>query len=181
MKKVLLTLAFISLFTIACKDKHDHHDYGTQVHKDENEEATSLESLTYTLYTEKTELFVEFKPLIVGETSTFAAHFTILGETFKPLTEGSVTVNLIVNDKGIRTTAKEPSTPGIYRLALQPTTAGKGTLVFDIITKDYKDQIKIPNVIIYSDKNAGTKSFRTRPSRRNQLYKRTSLESRFCK
>ena len=47
--------------------------------KEETKEASALEPLAYTLYTENSELFVEFKPLVVGDTSKFAAHFTVLG------------------------------------------------------------------------------------------------------
>lgn len=111
----------------------------------------SLEALSYTLYTDKTELFVEFKPLVTGYTSKFATHVTILGEEFKPSTTGNVTVSLIIDDKGIKNVADAPSSPGIYRLALQPKYAGTGKLVFDITTPDYKDQIVIENVQVYPD------------------------------
>ena len=110
---------------------------------DKVEQSSSLEPLAYTLYSENTELFVEFKPLIVGETSKFAAHFTILGENFKALTEAKITVSLIIGDKGIRNAVDAPSSPGIFRLALSPKTAGTGRLVFDIVTKDYTDKITI--------------------------------------
>lgn len=109
------------------------------------------EPLAYTLYSDKSEIFVEFKPLVVGNTSKFAAHFTILGEKFLPLSEGTVTISLIVGDKGIKQTATEPSVPGIYRLALQPTTAGIGKLIFDIKTKTFTDQIIIDSVKVYAD------------------------------
>ena len=85
-----------------------------------------LQPLAYTLYTEKSELFIEFKPLVVGQTSKFAAHLTRLGENFLPYTEGTVTVSLIVGDKGLKNTATAPASPGIFRLALQPAQAGLG-------------------------------------------------------
>lgn len=118
---------------------------------DENSKKNELESLAYTLYSHKTELFVEFKPLVVGKESKFAAHLTKLGETFKPLKEGKITVSLIVNEKGIRNTVDGASSPGIFRLALSPVKAGKGTLVFDIVTKDYIDKIVINDVPVYPD------------------------------
>jgi RND family efflux transporter MFP subunit len=121
-------------------------------------EGPELEPLAYTLYTNKSELFVEFKPLVVGQTSKFAAHFTILGETFKPFTEGSVTISFIIGDKGIRNTADDPSSPGIYRLALEPKTAGKGTLVFEIKTKAFTDRIEIPDVTVYPNMETALKA-----------------------
>lgn len=128
--------------------------------KAETKEGSALEPLAYTLYTQNSELFVEFKPLVVGEISKFAAHFTILGENFKALTDATITVSLIVGDKGIKNSVAAPSSPGIFRLALNPTTAGTGTLVFDIQTKDFTDKITIENVVIYPD----TKTALAQPS-----------------
>ncbi|PZR12178.1 MAG: efflux RND transporter periplasmic adaptor subunit [Flavobacterium psychrophilum] len=121
-------------------------------------EGSELEPSAHTLYTDKSELFVEFKPLIVGEASKFAAHFTLLGEEFKPLTEGTVTVSLVMGDKGIRNSAASPSSPGIYRLSLQPKIAGKGTLIFEIKTRDFTDRIEIPDVTIYPNQEAALKA-----------------------
>ncbi|HEY0770823.1 MAG TPA: HlyD family efflux transporter periplasmic adaptor subunit, partial [Sphingobacteriaceae bacterium] len=110
-----------------------------------------VQALSYTLYTDKSELFVEFKPLIVGQVSKFAAHLTHLGDTFTPYTEGTVTVSLITGNKGIKHAADAPASPGIYRLALQPTQAGMGKLIFDIKTKDFTDQVVIDSIAIYPD------------------------------
>lgn len=119
--------------------------------KEEAPQGASLEPLAYTLYTDNTEMFVEFKPLVVGTTSKFAAHFTVLGENFKPLTDAKITVSLIIGASGIKNAVDAPSSPGIFRLALEPKTAGTGTLVFDIVTKDYTDKITIENVVVYPD------------------------------
>ena len=119
--------------------------------KQEAKENSPLESLAYTLYTDNSELFVEFKPLVVGNTSKFAAHFTVLGENFTALTDARITVSLIVGDKGIKNTVDAPSSPGIFRLALSPKTAGTGTLIFDIVTKNFTDKITIENVVVYPD------------------------------
>jgi cobalt-zinc-cadmium efflux system membrane fusion protein len=136
--KILLLCLFLVGFTSCNK-------------KEETKEGSALEPLAYTLYTENSELFVEFKPLIVGETSKFAAHFTILGENFKALTNAKITVSLIVGDQGIKNVVDAPSSPGIFRLALSPKVAGTGTLVFDIVTKNFTDKITIENVVVYAD------------------------------
>lgn len=115
----------------------------------QSEATAELEGISYTLYTEKSELFVEFKPLIVGQTSKFAAHLTVLGEYFLPYTEGSVTVSLLQSGKGLKNEVAAPSSPGIFRPALQPVQAGMGKLVFDIETKDFKDQFVIDSVQVY--------------------------------
>jgi hypothetical protein len=119
-------------------------------HPHEPESAT----LAYTLYSDKTELFVEFKPLVVGKSSRFAAHFTQLGESFKSLDEGKITLSLIIGENGIRTMADKASSPGIFRLALSPKISGTGKLVFDIETKDYTDRIEIDSIVVYADDEA---------------------------
>ena len=140
MNKFILTATLAVSLLTSCSTKKEEqvHDHGP-------------EPLAYTMYSEKSEIFVEFKPLVVGSTSKFAAHFTVLGENFLPLTEGTVTVSLIVNGKGIKQSATEPAVPGIYRLALTPTTAGQGKLIFDIVTKSFTDQIVIDDVKVYAD------------------------------
>ena len=144
MKIKIISIFILSLFLFsACGDKDAEHDLS---HGDEGPEP-----LAYTLYSDKLEIFVEFMPLVVGENTKFAAHFTVLGESFTALTEGTVSVSLIVGDKGIKNIATEASSPGIYRLALNPTTSGKGKLIFDISTKDFKDQFVINDVMVYVD------------------------------
>jgi cobalt-zinc-cadmium efflux system membrane fusion protein len=138
--KYLFTICLLTVGIIACKQKAA-----------KEEAAESLEPLAYTLYTGKSELFVEFKPLVVGQTSKFAAHLTVLGENFLPYTEGIVTVSFIQDGKGIKSTANAPSSPGIFRLALQPAQAGMGKLVFDIQTKGFTDQFIIDSVQVYVD------------------------------
>ncbi len=110
-----------------------------------------LEAISYTIYSDKTELFVEFKPLVVSEESRFAAHFTILGEFFKPITEGSIILTLTGTNDNITVSSNVLSNPGIFRLAITPNKAGIYKLIFDIRTKEYIDQIVIDSVIVYND------------------------------
>lgn len=156
MLKTIIPFVFILLLLSACKDKnitdkthgHDHDQGNTHAH---GASTTELEPLAYTIYTEKTELFVEFKPLIVGETSKFAAHFTSLGANFRPVNEGSVTVSLVGNQKQPEHTSNQPSSPGIFRLNLTPKFAGSYKLLFHIKTKDYSDTIIIDHLNVYPE------------------------------
>jgi membrane fusion protein, heavy metal efflux system len=111
----------------------------------------NLRSLSYTLYSNTSELFVEFKPLVVGQTSKFAAHLTLLGENFSPYTEGKVTVSFIQNEHGIKNTTDVPSSPGIFRLALQPIRTGMGKLIFDIQTTTFTNQFIIDSIPVYTN------------------------------
>lgn len=144
-----LIAAWILVISIAaCKGKssEDHPHTADGGHPEEE-----LQALSYTLYSGKSELFVEFKPLVAGQTSKFAAHLTKLGEQFLPYTEGTVTISLLQGDKGLKNTAAAPASPGIFRLALQPSQAGLVTLVFDIKTAAFTDQLVIDSVEVYAD------------------------------
>jgi cobalt-zinc-cadmium efflux system membrane fusion protein len=142
--KHLLSICLLAISVMGCKQKTAKEEIAEE----------GLQALSYTLYTDKTELFVEFKPLVVGQTSKFAAHLTVLGENFLPYTEGTVTVSLIQGDKGIKNTATSPSSPGIFRLALQPTQAGMGRLVFDIQTAKFTDRFIVDSIPVYADEKA---------------------------
>jgi len=142
MKKIFLPLAIISAILFSCSQPHTHE---AVVEED------GLEALAFTRYTEKTELFVEFKPLVVGTENRFAAHFTALGETFTAFTEGNITLTVDVNGKQVSVTATEPQVPGIFRLRLTPNMAGMAKLIFNIKTKNFTDQIIIDSVKVYAD------------------------------
>jgi membrane fusion protein, heavy metal efflux system len=147
MKKIILVGVLLAFTHLSCKqevetESHDHdHDH-------------ELEALSFTRYTDKTELFVEFKPLVVGEESKFAAHFTALGEQFKAIAVGKITLSLEVGGKSTRMVAASPSNPGIFRLALKAPAVGVGRLVFDIETPDFTDRIQIDSVVVYPDAHA---------------------------
>jgi RND family efflux transporter MFP subunit len=149
--KQLIVAWLLTIIIAGCRGKsaEDHPHTADGGHVEEE-----LQALSYTVYTDKSELFVEFKPLIVGQTSKFAAHLTKLGENFLPVAEGTVTVSLIQGTKGIKNTATAPASPGIFRLALQPAEAGLGKLVFDIQSGALNDRIIIDSIEVYADKNS---------------------------
>lgn len=144
--RVWLT-ALVAVSLLACnRPTANEHGHGAGGHTYEGPEP-----LAFTVYGQRTEVFVEFKPLVVGTPSRFATHVTVLGDTFKPLTAGTVTVSLLVGERGIRHAAPAPSVPGIYRLALSPVVAGKGRLIFDVKTSAFTDKIVIDDVTVFAD------------------------------
>lgn len=120
-------------------DPVDHHDH-----------ETVSEVQSYTIWTDKSELFVEFEPLVVGEVTTFIAHFTEMNH-FKPVMQGSVTVSLIKDSDGIRQTVDAPASPGIFKPALKPVESGVHNLLFEITTPNYSDEIIINGVEVFND------------------------------
>jgi len=141
-------IAMLSLLVFSCQSTEDHghpHDENGG-HSHASEEKPTVD---YTVWTDQTELFVEFPALVVGETSRFAAHFTVLNE-HQPVREGSVTVSLIEGDKGIRHTVDAPSSPGIFGPSLQPKEAGVYQLVFELKTPAYSDRIVLNNIPVFA-------------------------------
>jgi RND family efflux transporter MFP subunit len=155
MNKVLF-ITVIAAIAFGCNKQSLPHEHGP-------------DPLAYTVYSDKSEIFVEFKPLVVGSASKFAAHFTILGERFLPLNEGSVTINLIVGTKGIRQTSNSPAVPGIFSLSLTPNTAGMGKLIFEIQTKSFSDRIVIDSVMVYPNAEAAESASNGESSESNNI------------
>ena len=140
MNKLLVILSVILL--ASCNNP------GTTVKQAETD---VLPSLSYTIYTEKSELFAEFRSLVQGDSTKLAGHFTKLGEFFSAITEGTITLTLTVGDNVVSQASTVSSSPGIFRYAIVPGKAGIGKMAFDIQTKDYTDQIVIENVTVFTD------------------------------
>jgi len=151
MKYILIVLAFLAMScNNKAEDAHAHNADGSHAEEE-------IPRLDYTIWTDKTELFVEFPALIVGSPSRFAAHFTVL-DKHQPVREGSVTVSLIKGDNGIRNTAEAPSSPGIFSPTIQPKEAGSYQLVFELKTPDYSDKITIDDVTVYANADEAIKA-----------------------
>lgn len=123
MKKTLTALLTVLalMATLACGKKPQ-----------EEAAAPEREALSFTHFTDRTELFVEFDALAKGAESPFAAHVTRLAD-FKPLATGTVTA--ILSEGGApeeRFTSNAPSVPGIFRPVAKPQHAGQRRLVFEI-------------------------------------------------
>ncbi|AWV98495.1 efflux RND transporter periplasmic adaptor subunit [Arcticibacterium luteifluviistationis] len=154
MKYIIIVFAFLAM---SCNKKaekaHAHNADGSHV----GEETPRI---AYTVWTDKTELFVEFPALINGNSSKFAAHFTVL-DKHQPVIGGAVTVSLIKDGKGIRNTAEAPSSPGIFSPSIQPKEAGTYQLVFELKTPEYSDKITINDVTVYANAEAAAKEIGT--------------------
>lgn len=112
------------------------------------------EALSVTRWTDETELFAEYAPLVVGSTSRFAIHLTRL-EGFKPLTEGRVEVRLQGGGgqpEVFRVDA--PSRPGIFGVDVKPVHAGKRELVIVLEGRGLSDEHRIGEVEVHPDADA---------------------------
>ena len=106
-----------------------------------------------TLWTDQTELFVEYPALVAGKISRFAAHFTFM-ENHRPVKDGTVTVSLIKGGTGIRNSVDAPASSGIFTPALKPKEPGTYRLVFDVKSPQVSDRIVIEGVEVYASVEA---------------------------
>ena len=168
MNRIIYFVGIIVLIS-SCLNHHDEHNHShdthndsqpgndNSTHEDENhaENVNVLEALSYTLYSENYELFVEFEPLIVGVETRFAAHFTKLGESFTSVNSG--TVNLTLERKGqveLSHISESTSSPGIFRLKMTPHKSGVFDLVFRISSDsgiENIERIAIEDINVFED------------------------------
>ncbi len=152
MRYILLLCISLLLFSCGSNEEEGHaHD------AEGNHVGAGVPAISKTVWTDQTELFVEFPALVEGKTSKFAAHFTKL-DKHKPVREGSVTVSLIKGESGIRHKVDAPSSPGIFSPKLQPKEPGTYDLVFDLKTPEYSDRIVVENVQVYASAAEATEN-----------------------
>ena len=148
------------IVVVAGCHSHDHphdtnggHSHGDHAHGEDAHDHASdeIEPLSYTIWTKQLELFVEFSPLVVGEESRFAAHFSDM-QTFKAIEEGSAKVFLSEGNREVITdNADAPASAGIFRLRLTPQKTGTFDLGFVLNTPKIKETILIKNIEVYAN------------------------------
>lgn len=128
-------LSLCALVTPGCKRAAHVHDEAP--HAPEGLPARSV-----TVWNEKSELFMEYEPPVVGRDGKFAAHVTLL-PSFKPATEGVMVLTLKLAD-GQRFTSRAdaPASPGIFRARIKPTAPGKCSLSVSIQGAQLDDELE---------------------------------------
>lgn len=110
--------------------------------------AAGEDSYQKTLWSDKTELFMEYDQPEVGKLGGFLLHLTNL-ETFKPLSE--VKVKLSITSENGKTIAQQmpfSGRPGIFKGTLAPSENGKHRFNLEIIGKDFNDKLSYENFIV---------------------------------
>lgn len=132
---------------LACGHKHEHEEKGK--HTDEE-----LPGQSVTRWTDKTELFMEYQPMIVGKETRFAAHVTI-DANGKPVTAGGATIKLVMQgEPALEGSVKEPSNPGIFRPTITPTKPGKCTLEMAIAGPQLTDTFSVGECVVFPSEAA---------------------------
>lgn len=92
-----------------------------------------------TNWTMRTELFVEYPPLVAGRVSRFAIHFTRL-DRFQAVREGKAEVRLQSGDGApLSFEANAPSRPGIFGVDVTPAQAGEVRLTISFAGEGIAD------------------------------------------
>ncbi|MDP3123090.1 MAG: hypothetical protein Q8M46_00655, partial [Thiobacillus sp.] len=153
MNKTLIASLCAALFLIGCSD-HEHAEDGSHPPAAEAEHGHGEGGEKLTHFTDRTELFVEFPQLVVGEKSAFAAHLTTLAD-FRALTAGKVTVRLSGGDQPDEVFSVDgPSQPGIFRPEAAPKHAGDRDLTIEVVTAEFSATHELGPFTVYPDRKS---------------------------
>jgi len=111
-------------------------------------------AVTHTAYSKNTELFAEWRPLIVGQATRLTAHLTRIGDRFTPYVEGKVTLTLTIETVTVKASADGPERAGVFRLNVTPTKPGAGRMVIDVAATTGPEHFVIDDVPVYADVRA---------------------------
>jgi RND family efflux transporter MFP subunit len=127
-------------------DSHSHEGEDAHTH---GEEAQLEGAGVITQWTNKTELFMEYPELIVGQEATFAVHLTRLSD-FQPISESEVEF-VFSSQRGIEgsITETEVQIPGIYGPDVIFERAGRYDLTI-IIQGMVEDTLQVNGIPVYS-------------------------------
>ena len=116
--------------------------------------APQLRAVTHTAYSKNTELFAEWQPLVVGQTTRLTAHLTRLGDRFTAYTEAKVTLTLTIDTVTATVVSDGPERPGVFRLNVNATKAGTGRIVIDVAAGTGPEHFVIDSVPVYANVEA---------------------------
>jgi cobalt-zinc-cadmium efflux system membrane fusion protein len=122
-------------------------------------------SLNVTNWTEKTELYMEYPPLVAGHTARFAVHLTKLDD-FQALNAGRPRIEFAPENAGASAAipGSEPSRPGTFRVegALPPAGHYRWALVID--APGFADRHELGSVTVFADEQAANTDAEKRPA-----------------
>ena len=114
-------------------------------------------TLNVTNWTEKTELYMEYPPLVAGRSVRFAVHLTRLDD-FKALNAGRPRVELTPERGGAQTVfaGADPLRPGAFRVEGTPPAAGKYAWTLVIDAPGLIDRHDLGTVTVFADEKTAT-------------------------
>ncbi len=136
---------FITVLTagslVSCNhDGHTHDEHGN--HEEHEEEREN-----FTVWSDKTELFVDYELLFAQDTAQLAVHVTDLA-TFAPVEEGALRVKLMQGATLIDEDEVTLASPGLFLPSLSSAKPGTMKLVFEINCSELNDTLEFTAFVI---------------------------------
>lgn len=123
----------------------------------QREEAPAAESpaLAVTEWSDKTELFMEYPPLVAGRAALFAVHLTTMAD-FKPVTSGQARIEFAPAAGGSAKvlTGPQPSRPGIFRVEGTPPAPGQYRWTLALDFPGLSDRHDLGTVTVFPDEQS---------------------------
>jgi RND family efflux transporter MFP subunit len=123
-----------------------------------------LPTLDVTAWTDKTELFMEYPPLVGGQTALFAVHLTRLSD-FSAMTTGRPRLEFMPDTGGGPVTVQgmEASRPGVYRVEGAMPSAGRYRWALVIEAPDLTDRHDLGSLTVFADEAAAVADAEQQP------------------
>lgn len=111
-------------------------------------------TLDVTTWTDKTELFMEYPPLVAGQNALFAVHLTRLSD-FSAMTAGRPRLEF-TRESGapVVLQGNEPSRPGVFRVEGAAPPAGRYTWALVVDAPDLSDRHDLGTITVFADEGA---------------------------
>jgi cobalt-zinc-cadmium efflux system membrane fusion protein len=121
-------------------------------------------SLNVTDWTDKTELYMEYPPLVAGQTALFAVHLTKLAD-FQPLTAGRPRLEFTAESGGAAKVVpgSAPSRPGAFRVEGAAPPAGRYRWALVIEAPGLADRHELGSITVHADEQSANADAEKRP------------------
>jgi RND family efflux transporter MFP subunit len=112
-------------------------------------------TLDVTAWTDKTELFMEYPPLVAGQAALFAVHLTRLSD-FSAMTAGRPRLEFMPDLGGspVVVQGMEPSRPGVFRVEGAMPPAGRYQWALAIDAEGLSDRHDLGPITVFADEAA---------------------------
>src|SRR4051812_27865406 len=127
--------------------------------------ADEMPTRDVTHWTSRTELFMEYPPLVAGRSALFAVHLTQM-QDFQPVTAGQVTITFTPERGGppATLTGPKPSRPGAFRVDGAPPTAGQYQWALPPGARGWSDRHDLGVITVFADETTARADTATRPA-----------------
>ena len=118
-------------------------------------EDDGLPALKVTHWTDKTELFMEYPPLVAGRQALFAVHLTTLAD-FEAISAGRAVIAFTPESQGTAKTlaGPQPSRPGVFRVEGEPPSPGRYRWTLTVEAPGVSDRHDLGSITVFPDLQA---------------------------